>query len=336
LDEHRCCDCRCADCFSHHNSFVLLLIRSSEAKCYSEFFSARFSFTRGGFCPEMKRVRVSVPASTSNLGSGFDTLGLAVNLRLTLDTEVAERIEFGAGVTSTAEPLIREAFEACATDLPGLRVAIQSEVPVGRGLGASAALRVGVIAAALTLSGQNTDAQRLLELGYSLEHHPDNVSPAIYGGFTVSGRVDGRTVCQRFAVGEELKLVTLIPDFEMPTGEARRLLPDGYPRADTAHALNRAALVTAAFASGNYESLRGVFDDRLHQPYRAQLIPALNRVIEAGERAGAIGGFLSGAGSGIICLALGREEAIACAMQGELPNSVVRVLAPENRGILIN
>src|SRR5205823_10257143 len=124
-----------------------------------------------------------------------------------------------------------------------------------------------------------------------------------------------------FDVDAKLKLVTLLPRFRVSTEQARKLMPETLSRADAAHGLNRASLITAAFASGNYGQLRGIFDDRIHQPYREPLIPQLSRVIRAGEAASAIGGFLSGSGSAIICLTLERPEAVAEAMKNELPDS---------------
>src|SRR5204863_4341300 len=120
---------------------------------------------------------------------------------------------------------------------------------------------------------------------------PDNASPSIFGGFTVSGFVDGRVRCLRFPVSPRARFVTLIPRFKIRTRRARALMPKDYSRAAAAHALNRAALITAAFASGDWEALRGVFDDCFHQPYRERLIPQLSRVVGAGERAGSVGGF---------------------------------------------
>ena len=173
---------------------------------------------------------------------------------------------------------------------------------------------------------------QLLELATELEGHPDNASPALLGGFTVSGKVNGRIVCQRYEVSPQLCCVTLIPHFEISTAEARRLLPSHYLRPDAAHALNRAALVTAAFANSTYENLSGLFDDRFHQPYREALIPKLSAVIKAGVGAGAIGGFLSGSGSAIVCLTLRNSEQVAEAMSRELPESEIKLLYPDKDG----
>jgi homoserine kinase len=203
-------------------------------------------------------------------------------------------------------------------------------------LGASATVRVGLLAGLDALAGTRLPRRQLLQMATRLEGHPDNASPAIFGGFTVSGAVDGEVRCLSFPVSSKLKCVTLIPHFGISTEEARQLLPVSYSKADTAHALNRSALISAAMAGGHYKELRGVFDDRVHQPYRAKLIPPLAKVVRAGERAGALGGFLSGSGSGILCLTLENAEAVARAMQRILPDSVMKILTADNRGFQIN
>jgi homoserine kinase len=214
-------------------------------------------------------------------------------------------------------------------------ISVEGNIPIARGLGASGALRAGVVAGLNELTGANLGRQSLLEMVTELEGHPDNASPALLGGCTVSGRVGKEVRCVRFAVSPALKIVTLIPNFRVETEEARRLIPQSFSKADTAHVLNRAALIAAAFAAKNYDALRGLFDDRVHQPYRAPLVPQLNAVIRAGEKAGAIGGFLSGSGSAIICLALENETRIAQAMAHELRMSKVAVLRADNTGLRI-
>jgi homoserine kinase len=139
----------------------------------------------------------------------------------------------------------------------------------------------------------------------------------------------------RCPVSPKAKFVTLIPRFELSTEQARKLVPQTFSKADTVHSLNRAALISAAFALGDYESLRGVFDDRVHQPYREQLIPQLSAVIRAGEKAGAIGGWLSGSGSTIMCLTLENPETVAQAMQRVLKDSDVQILTADKDGVKV-
>ena len=281
-------------------------------------------------------VHVQVPASTSNLGSGFDTLGLAINCYLHVHASTTAEpglfIDPASSNYETAKPLIEECAQGWLEGETGICIRLSGDVPVGRGLGASAALRVGVIAACSSLRGTPLPRQGILDRAYALENHPDNASPALFGGFTVSGQCNGTVHCTRFPVDPRLRLVTLLPPFELPTAEARKVLPDHYSRAHTVHSLNRAALIVAAFASQNYAGLQGLFDDVLHQPYRQKLVPELTAAIRAAEKAGAIGGFLSGAGSAIICLASHREEEIAKALLEVLPTGSVRVFSADNQG----
>ena len=292
-----------------------------------------------------KSVLVRVPASTSNLGSGFDTLGLAVHLhthvRVTLAADKAIDIvspirdEERAGAQAIVEKAAVEFFQRSHSAPFGIKISLQSNVPVARGLGYSATVRLGVVAGLNALSETGWNRDQLLDLITALEGHPDNASPAIFGGFTVSGMVKQTVRCLKFRVSPELKLITLIPRFKVSTEKARSLLPERLGRADAAHGLNRAALITAAFAAKNYEALSGLFDDRVHQPYRETLIPQLTSVIRAGEGAGAIGGFLSGSGSAIICLTLERSQAVASAMKKESPDSQVEILSANNAGFQI-
>ena len=293
----------------------------------------------------MNSVSIKVPASTSNLGSGFDTLGLAVKLynvvrveritasRLEVDWELAadDRRWFDEALGDAA----RVFFRRTKVKRFGVRVGLKAEVPMARGLGASATIRVGFIAALNELAGARLSRAALLEMATELEGHPDNASPAIFGGFTVSGRIGKSVRCLSFPVDSKLRCVTLIPKFGISTGAARKLLPAKYPKADAAHGLNRAALIAAAFSSRKYEMLRGVFDDRFHQPYREKLLPQLSRVIAAGERAGALGGFLSGSGSSIMCLTLDRPAAVARAMHRALPDSAVMILSQDASGFQV-
>ena len=292
-----------------------------------------------------KSVTVRVPASTSNLGSGFDTLGLAVQLYnfVTVTRTGGNGVKIVSAMTpgnrrhatamlSTAARLF---FRRSRMSAFGIEVAITGDVPIGRGLGASATARLGVVAALNELAQTELSRQQLLEIVTDLEGHPDNASPSIFGGFTVSGTVGDAVRCLSFPVSAKLKVVTLIPHFEISTEQARKLVPATFSKADTTHSLNRSALITAAFARGDYDSLRGLFDDRVHQPYRERLISQLSQVIRVGEKAGAIGGFLSGSGSAIICLTLEKPAAVAATMLRQLPDSEVKILTADNRGFTI-
>jgi len=295
----------------------------------------------------MQSVVIRVPGSTSNLGPGFDSLGIA--LRAYNRVEVTPRAGRAPRITSKigdsdrgpATQLIAEAARAFSRrarkPIPGFDIHLSGDVPIARGLGSSVTVRLGTIAALNVLSGNPLSREVLFDVVAQLEGHPDNAAPATFGGFTASGMIDGKARCVRFAVPTRFRFVTLIPDFEVPTPEARRLVPHAFSKADAIHNLTRTALITAAFAQGDAEALRGVFDDRFHQPYREALIPQLTRVLRAGCRAGAIGGWLSGSGSTIICLAADEKptEAIGQAMLKALPGSEIRILAADSSGYRI-
>ena len=293
----------------------------------------------------MLSVTIRVPGTTANLGPGFDTLGIAVKLYNRVRVTPAGRS--GVSITSPiaddarsgAEAMLGEAaalfFRRTKKAKFGFEISLTGEVPIARGLGSSVTARLGLVAALDELAGAGLDRQALLEMVTKLEGHPDNAAPAIFGGFTAAGMVAGSVRVLRCPVPSKLKFVTLIPRFEVSTPQARKLVPQSFSKADTVHNLNRSALISAAFALGDYEALRGCFDDRVHQPYREQLIPRLSAVIRAGEKAGAIGGWLSGSGSTIMCLTLEQPEAVAAAMQRQIKDSDVHILSADNGGVAV-
>lgn len=226
---------------------------------------------------------VRVPGTTANLGSGFDTLGLAVAFynRAKVSRRADRRIDITSPIADTARAgalaMLEEAAEAFFKKTRrarcGIDIHLSGDVPIARGLGSSVTARLGCVAGLNALQGSPLDRQGLLELVAALEGHPDNAAPAVFGGFTAAGFVGDEVRCIRVPLPSRIRLVTLIPDFEVSTPEARKRVPQTFSKADTIHILNRASLVTAAFATGRLEALRGCFDDRIHQPYRAPLIP---------------------------------------------------------------
>ncbi len=289
-------------------------------------------------------VTFQVPGSTSNLGPGFDTLGIALEVynrvRVTrvdnrrgpcITSPIAD--DARAGATALVAEAARLLFRRARRKAFGFDIHLSGDVPIARGLGSSVTVRLGVVAALSELSGAGLDRQAWFEIVSELEGHPDNAAPGAFGGFTASAVIGGRARAIRFPVKPAFRFVTLIPPFEVSTEKARTLVPNTFSKADTVHNLTRVSLITAGFAAGNAEALRGSFEDRVHQPYRESLIPQLGRVIRAGEKAGAIGGWLSGSGSTIICLATDRADAVGAAMLKQLPGSEVRILAADRGGI---
>ena len=294
----------------------------------------------------MTSATVRIPGTTANLGSGFDTLGLAVALynRATVRRRDDRRVEITSPIAEDAQAgalaMLEEAatafFKKTRAQRFGVDLHLAGDVPIARGLGSSVTARLGCVAGLNALAGSPLDRQGLLEVVAALEGHPDNAAPAVFGGFTAAGFVGSEVRCIRVPLPSRIRLVTLIPHFEVSTPEARKRVPQTFSKADTIHILNRASLVTAAFATGRMESLRGCFDDRIHQPYRAALIPGMDAILAAGVKAGAIGGWLSGSGSTLMCLALDNPEAIAAAMQRKMPKAAVHILKPDNAGLKVS
>lgn len=256
----------------------------------------------------MDEVTIRVPATTSNLGPGYDSLGVALRI---YNGVTVRRADASAEHPMSAE--VARTFFPASELLPfPFDWKITGEVPRARGLGSSVTVRLGLLHGLNELAGRPLDAARLFEICAGLEGHPDNAAPAAFGGFTVAGSPK----VARFPVDPSLHFVLLIPDFEISTPAARAVLPSQIDRLGAVRSCANACRITAAFASQNYRLLRGAFADRLHQPFREkELIPFLGKVIRAGEEAGALGGFLSGSGSAICCLTLDRPEEVAAAMR---------------------
>jgi homoserine kinase len=207
---------------------------------------------------------------------------------------------------------------------------IAGDIPPSRGLGSSAALRLGVLHGLNELANRPLQRREIFEICSALEGHPDNAAPACYGGFNVVRGLDR----QMFTVSAQLHFVLLVPNFEIATAEARRLLPSRINRLQAVENSRNACAITAAFASREYQSLRGAFTDHLHQPFRKKLIPFLDKVIAAAESAGALGAFLSGSGSTICALTLHSPEKITGAMlaAADSPGARTITTAADNRG----
>jgi homoserine kinase len=274
----------------------------------------------------VREVRLRVPASTSNLGPGFDTLGLALGL---YNEFLFERVEGesrfsvegeGAEVLRQGPSRVLWALEAASAALgvpaPAIRLTQHNQIPLARGLGGSGTAALAGIVAAFLFAGRQLEPAQILSLGLKMEGHPDNITPQTVGGFVVSRAVDDEVIYLKLAPPAGLTSVVLVPDRPLDTGLARRALPEQYSRADVIYNLSNVALLVASLATGNIRHLAQAMRDRIHQPYRAPLLPGLLEIIDAALRAGSPGAALSGAGSGIFAFArAGQEQAIAAAME---------------------
>jgi homoserine kinase len=261
------------------------------------------AFNRFG---SMRKITVQVPASTSNLGPGFDCLGVALRLYNFVTIVRGDQGRSPRLVSEAARLFFKESR---ARSFPFF-CEIQVDVPSARGLGGSATIRLGVLYGLNRLAGNPLDRSSIFQLCARLEGHPDNAAPSSFGGFTV---VRGENV-QRFEVDPRLYFILLIPDFEIETAKARNVLPSKIKWTDAVESCANACAITAAFASRDYEKLHGAFTDHLHQPFRQRLIPFLPRVVTAAEKTGALGAFLSGSGSTIAAVTLQSPKKVASAM----------------------
>ena len=274
----------------------------------------------------MQQVTVRVPASTSNLGPGFDCLGIALRLYNNVTVARVRKSQADAMVQPAADAF----FKRARCESFPFSCSIAGNIPRSRGLGSSASVRIGVMHGLNELSNRPLQRQEIFEICAELEGHPDNAAPAAYGGFNVARGAQRQT----FTISAQLYFVLLIPSFEIRTKEARRLLPSQIKRLDAVANCRNACAITAAFASREYEKLRGAFVDHLHQPFRKKLIPFLDDVIHAAESAGALGAFLSGSGATICAATLRSPEKISRAMLSAAKSDGAQAIitSADNRG----
>jgi homoserine kinase len=288
----------------------------------------------------MDAATVHVPATTANLGPGYDCLGLALGLHnevtLALADEPGVEIE-GEGADSLSRDrthlvlgAAQAAADAAGETLPPLALRQLNRIPLARGMGSSSAAIVGGIVAANVLLDLGLTERQMLDVATEVEGHPDNVAPALLGGLTVCCTLDsGEVVAERLDVAEGLSCVVAIPDFEVATHDARKALPETIDHADGVFNLCRVGLIVAALTSGDFEVLGEAMRDRLHQPHRAHLVPGMDDAIAAALDAGAHGAALSGSGPTIAAFVSGHGEEVGEAMVNAFRRAGTTAIARE-------
>ncbi len=279
---------------------------------------------------KVRKFSVKVPASTSNLGPGFDALGLAMDLYNTYSFELLESTEgefeystnLAKGqVPDSKENLLYRAFEYLFKKnnqaIPSVKVHFEAGIPTSGGFGSSSTAIVAGLYAANKILGNKYDQHQILKIGTQLDGHPDNICPAILGGLVTCVYADQQLSYIKLDWDHELFFVVVVPDFKVPTAKARSVLPAKVEFGDAVFNLGYSSLLIAALADKNTEVLKKCFKDRLHQKYRASLVPGMRYVLDMGNEAGAIGTMLSGAGSALIAVVDGtaKAETVASAMQ---------------------
>ncbi|MGZ8437957.1 MAG: homoserine kinase [Candidatus Limnocylindrales bacterium] len=298
---------------------------------------------------------VEVPASSANLGAGYDCLGVALAMVNLIEVEVRvwsrgaiELTVDGEGRNELSEDRqncfvrgLEAALRKARGELPeglGWRISMRNEIPLARGLGSSAAASVAGVLAGNALAGEPLSMAELLALATEIEGHPDNAAAALLGGFVVSAASPEGVDAIRFDAPRDLRAVLFIPDLRLGTGAMRAALPASVPHADAVSNLGAVAIGVAGLATGRYDLLRRLTADRLHEPYRAAVYPQLPGMVEAARSAGALGACLSGAGSAILAFTdsatavAGIESAFTTtAADGDLPGRTA-VVALRNAG----
>jgi homoserine kinase len=275
------------------------------------------------------RVRVRVPATSANLGPGFDALGLALALHnevvaeaaaeVTVSIEGAGRGRLDEGAKNLVARAVALAHEVAGRPFHGARLRCINRIPLSRGLGSSAAAWVGGLLAANALMGEPLDREAVLTAAARAEGHPDNVAAALLGGLTVSCADGGRVTAVSLPAPSEVEWVVLLPETESSTRDARAVLPDTVSRSDAVFNVQRVSLLLAALATGRADLLDQAMQDRLHQPYRQRLFPWMEAIAAAGRRAGGLGCVLSGAGPSMLAaVRQGGGRAVAEAMERAL------------------
>ena len=270
-----------------------------------------------------KIVKVRVPATTANLGAGFDTFGLALTLYNEFEVEEAD----GVFIESYPEneflknpennlfiKVVKYLCEAEGKTFHGAKLKQTVNIPVARGLGSSATAIVAGILTGFAVHNKPLTDEEFFKVAYLFEPHPDNLLPAWKGGLIAALKTEDKTYYSKIEFPQELKAVVVIPDFELSTELARSVLPKEIPLKDAVFNIQRVSLFIRALQEKRFDLLKVAMEDRLHQPYRKSLIPNFDKVIQYAYESGAVGASLSGAGSTMLALALDNFDKIGQAM----------------------
>lgn len=296
------------------------------------------------------KVRVKVPASTANLGPGFDTLGMALDLYAWIEMGIAEETKIHligdqmSGIPTDKSNLIYEVaqmvFDKAGVKHPELEISMYSDIPLTRGLGSSASAIVGGLAAANALIGSPLSDDTLFQMATELEHHPDNVGAALFGGLVVAFWDGERAEHIRIEPDGRLEVLVAIPHFQLSTEKARHVLPREQSLANAVFNVGHSSVLVAAFCTGRLDMIARAMKDALHQPYRAALVPGLAKILAEATDHGALGVALSGAGPTMLALVdrdSSRKEELEQFLLGTLKEEQIEAtlmwLKPDRHGV---
>ena len=294
------------------------------------------------------RITVKAPATSANLGPGFDCLAMALDIWNTVEItrgtdQVVVRGEGKDQIPADRTNLVYAGFKAPfvkrGEPVPDVSIVCDNEIPVGRGLGSSSAAIAAGLLAGSAMCSEPLTGDEILESGVRIEGHPDNLAAALLGGCQIVVKEDDRTITSTIPVPPEWNCVVFVPDVPMPTEKARALLAPDVPRQDAIYNLGRVAMLVRAFSTGDTGYLAIATQDRLHQPARQAIFHAMKTITRAALAAGAHGAFLSGSGSSILAITSGREMTVGYEMAEAASKSGVggefRVTTPTDRGAYV-
>ncbi len=261
-------------------------------------------------------ITVRVPATSANLGAGFDALGLAVNLYNTVSLQESDQLEISScdgsivptGPDNLIYTSIKYLYDLCDQRLDGMKIVQGNNIPMTRGLGSSSACIIGGLYGANQLLGNPFDTDDLVNIAAKIEGHPDNTTPALLGGIVTAVGAADRVYWVKQELDHRLQFVAIVPDFPMSTAEARICLPETIPHQVARHNLSRAALFSASLLQGKYENLKESVDDKLHQPFRLGLISKSQEVINHTYQQQAYATYLSGAGPTLMSIVAEEQD----------------------------
>ena len=262
-------------------------------------------------------MKFRIPATSANIGSGFDALGIALSMYNEVEIEESDSLKItsldGVQVPTGEDNLIYVSacrlYEECGRPLPkGLKIAQSNVIPMTRGLGSSSACVAAGLLGANYLLGKPLSREELVNIACSIEGHPDNTTPALLGGLTSAAVENGRVYAVTLHVADKFRFAAFIPDFELKSSVARGILPKTVSRDDAVYNLSRSALMAGSLATGNVENLRIAVQDRLHQPYRLGLIPGAEKIFDLSYEYGSYATYISGAGPTVMAIISRRHE----------------------------
>lgn len=295
-------------------------------------------------------IKVKVPASSANMGAGFDTLGVAVSLynRIMLE-EIPEGLVINTinptgFVLQNENNLIYRAmkvvFDEVSYKPTGIKIVQDSAVPVTRGLGSSSACIIGGMIGANVMSGRQLSYSDILDLATKMEGHPDNVAPALYGGFCVSMTDNGHTYTKSYKLNPSIKFAVMIPDYFVATKKSRGLLPEQVRLSDAAYNISRASMFQAALISGDMEILKAAADDKLHQPYRKLYVDGMEEIFKKSYESGSRATYLSGSGPTIVSVIDGNYDKFKADMLKFFKENshrwICKILSIDNVGTIVS